>query len=492
MSESLGRILAPLEAASTPDDEFLAGLFERVAPMARAASQRDQTRLGRFERVLRRGMPRVALTQRQRTAVLLLALLAMLAVVLSVAILASRPDPWSLIRESEMVYRDPPAFTMEVVYSDGNRRRWSYDGDGRLRVDILRGSYLDRPTGSWILTDINRNRRADLLDGTGTVSIADLRPGLSPLHQLDLRWGSDFGEWTGRVNTICKDWTYVGREVIADRMTDQLHCTGSTHGPDGSFWVDEQTKLVLRSTAVAEVLPDRYVTGEVVAFQLDPTPDSTKFAFGDGDPSWGAVLSGGDAILVKGTRYVTNRFTPPFAITMPDDGWRSWGTDTDIVGFSRGGDLVPEGWGQMFVIRLDLIRDAAGHEAHLGGAPQDVIDWIRHDPFMMAEEPVHTSIGPYQGTSIDFREVLPKDFDSTCPGVTDPGDPPACRRWLHIGLGWWTYGWPSPPKFRVIALDVRGVTITLLLLQHGSDATTQLQAADALARTIDFLDAGAP
>jgi hypothetical protein len=488
MAESLDRILAPLEAPTTADDAFLEQLFERVAPLAQAASMRDQTLLGRILRVLRRGFPQVVLTRRQRTAMLLVAALAMLALALSVAVLASRPDPLSLIRQSETVYRDPPAFTMDVAYSDGTKRRWAYDGHGRLRVDLLRGTYLDRPEGAWILTDINRNVRADVLDTTGTISTVELRPGLSPLHQLDLRWGSDFSEWTGRVNTICKDWAYVGRDAIAGRMTDQLQCSGSTHGPDGAFWVDEQTKLVLRSTVVAETLPDRYVTGEATAFQLDAAPDPARFAFDAGDPRWGATMGGGDALLSAGTRYVSNRFTPPFAITAPDKWWRSWGTDKDIVGFQRGGDLVPEGWGKAFVMRVDLVGDAGGQERHLGGTPRDVIDWIREDPYHVSQDPVDTTIGGFHGTSIDFREVLPKDFDSTCPVGTDPADPPDCRKWLKVGQGWWTYGWPSPPKFRVTAIDVRGVTITLLRFQYGSEATTQLDASDQLLQTIEFLD----
>ena len=169
--ERLDVLFRRLEVQTRPSDSFAESLFGQIEPMAIAAGRRDRSRIGRLLggfRIPAMPLPPAALRQ----AILLAALLALLLLV--VALVGSRPpDSNELVHTSEDVYRDPPAFDMRVEYENGDVRRFVFDGGATLRMDSVVDTLGIRPPGTYVITDVDANRVAELDPVSGTTRIYD-------------------------------------------------------------------------------------------------------------------------------------------------------------------------------------------------------------------------------------------------------------------------------------------------------------------------------
>lgn len=477
--ERLHQMLLPLDGAATPDESFGDALFERIAPLALAAGRRDRTWHGRIVMAVRSvSLPIGGETPVQlRTAILLATLLGLLLAL--AAIIGSRAhDPNQVVLGSEAVYRDPPAFDMTVGYSDGGIRRFRYDGGSAMRLDVVKGAFGLRPEGTYFLVDTERGRMIEW-DPVGRTSMSSaLEAGLRPIFQLDMRFGAEVSR-ANQFASQCLKWQYVEETTVVARAAHHVRCATGLHE---EFWVDAATGFVLRSTAVPTDDARIFLTGEVRSLQLDVAIDPAAFAADEG-PRLGAPMPGGEAPFEAGVRVVSNRFSPPFAAT-PGEDWRSWGTDTDVVGFVRGAD-----GGGVWVINLKVVTDVAtGRDVPLDPGVDAAVDWLRHHPYVETGEPMPTRVGLREATSMTYRDVLPRGFESTCPHALDSEPAPACRRFFRAGTGYWTFGESPPAEQRASFLDVNGATIMILSSADGPDRAAQGAANEALLASIEFLD----
>jgi hypothetical protein len=372
---------------------------------------------------------------------------------------------------------------MTVGYSDGAVRRFRYDGAGAMRFDAVRGAYRLRPEGSYIVVNAQLGETVEWDPAGGTFLMSEHPAGIRPTYLLDLRWGADL-RVAQRFSSPCVAWEYVEESTVLARPAHHVRCATGLHD---EYWVDIATGFVLRSTAVPTDDDRIFLTGEVRAFALGVTIDPAVLAVQDG-PRVGAPMPGGDASFEPGVRVVTNRITPAFAAT-PGDGWRSWGTDLDVVGFVRGpGGASGKDGGTVFVIKLTVVTDVAtGFDIPLDPGVDAAVAWLRGHQYLETGEVQTTRIGSRPALSIDFRETVPDDFETTCPAA-DQGQPPTCRRWFPAGGGYWSFADTPPEVQRVTIVDVNGATILILASADGPEREAHLAEIEALVRSIEFLD----
>jgi hypothetical protein len=486
--ERLDLLLHRLDAPVTPDPAFGDSLYTRIAPLAIVAGRRDRTWYGKVIAALRGAQigfvrPSPALLRQA----VLLAIMLVLLLLVAVFVGSRPPNPNELVRLSEQVYLDPPPFDMTVDYQNGDVRRFRFDGNDVVRLDIVAGSYRARQTGGYILTDVTANRRAEWDPVSGTTSVFGLPSGLRPLHELDLRWGADIDTWNHRPFGSCRNWILVGDEVVAGRRVLHVRCSDNP-GKGEEYWVDPATGFVLRSTDVPTDEKDVRMIGQVRTLALRGQVDASMFVFRTDDPTWGALMPGGNEPFQPGVRVVSARFRPAFAAT-PDEGWRSWGSDRDAVGFIRGADVenATDGAG-IWAIRVSTVTDPeSGRDVSLAPGAEAVIDWLRSHPYFEVETVQQTRIGSFPATSLPLRHVLPADFDRTCPPAIKDQPVPVCRRWFAANGAYWTYG-PAHDLTQATVVDVHGATILILAWADGPHADAHMAAADALLATIEFLE----
>lgn len=483
--QTVHELLLALEATPPPDESFGDALYERLAPRAVAAGRRDRSWLGRIQIALHTASRPVAWStpQQLRTAVIFATVLALLLVV--AAIIGSRTrDPNRIVLGSEAIYRDPPAFDMTVSYSDGGTRRFRYDGESTLRVDVERGVYRFRPEGTYIVADVARGRVIEWDPVGETNSIEPIPGGMRPIALLDLRWGAAL-QTSNRLGSSCLDWEYIEESTVTGRATHHVRCIA---GRNEEYWVDVVTGFVLRSTDVPTDAADVRLTGEVRSIEIGGAVDGAAFAVGDVVDRSGARMPGGDASFEAGVRVVTNRFAPAFVAT-PGDGWRSWGTDRDVVGFVRGAGFSGGMDGAaVWVVRLTKVTDVAtGRDVALEPGVDAAIAWLRGHPYIETGEVAMTSVGSLPALSMDYRESVPGDFEATCPEA-DQGPPPTCRRWFPAGSWHFSFEDTPPAAQRVTVLDVDGATILILASADGPGRGAHLAAIDELVDSLEFLD----
>ena len=167
--ERLDVLLRRLEVQARPSDRFAQSLYGQIEPMAIAAGKRDRSRIGRLIAVFR--MPTVPVPPATLRQAIALAALLMLLLLIAGLVGSRTPDPNDLVRTSEQAYRDPPAFDMRVEYENGDVRRYVFDGEATLRMEIVVDTLGTRPPGTYTITDVDANRVAELDPVSGTTGI---------------------------------------------------------------------------------------------------------------------------------------------------------------------------------------------------------------------------------------------------------------------------------------------------------------------------------
>ena len=304
------------------------------------------------------------------------------------------------------------------------------------------------------------------------------------LALLDLRWGADL-QVTGRFSSPCLDWEYVEEAMLIRRPVHHVRCATGRHE---EYWIDMASGFVLQSTDVPTDEEGVWLTGTVEHLSVGGTVDPSVFAMDD-SPRSGGPMPGGDASFVPDVRVVTSRFAPAFAAT-PGDGWRSWGTDRDVVGFERGpdGGSGPDG-AALFVVNLSIVVDpASGRDVILEPGMGAAMTWLGTHPYFETNRPEATQVGGRAATSMAFQAALPADFASSCPRG-DPEQPvPACLRMLKAGTGYWTYEGSNLAEQRATFLEVDGATLMILTSADGPDVVGHLAAIEDLLASMEFFD----
>ena len=198
-------------------------------------------------------------------------------------------------------------------------------------------------------------------------------------------------------------------------------------------------------------------------------------------------MLGGNAPFEAGVRVISNPFTPAFVAT-PGDGWRSWGSGADIVGFVRGPDWNDDDGGAVLVVRLTKVTDVVtGLDRRLEPGPEAVFEWLRAHPYFDVGAIEPAQVGPLAAESVSFTEVRPADFDTTCPLPPAGQEVDPCWRWFAEVAGYWYYG-SADHGARATVLDVNGTTVTILTWAEGPDEAAHLAAIEDLLASIEFLD----
>lgn len=481
--DRLDLVLRSLETPILPDPAFADRLFAQVAPMAIAAGRQDSTWWGRFLGVLHGRVPWTTMPRANHGRLLGAVLLAAALIALIAALIgASRSDPARLVQLSESVYLDPPPFDMTVTYQNGDVRRFRFDGESHMRLDVIAGAYNAFGPGSYAVTDTHRRAYWDSSTEIGVVQNV-VGPNARPVELLDMRWG---GINTMRTSSLCNRWSDAGITTIADRSVRHVRCAASG---DEEAWIDPVSGFILRFNAAIEQEPEgvRTMTAEARRFDLEPATDAATFVIPDSGGRWGVAMPGGNAAMADGERAVTMWFTPAFAV-VPQAGWRSWGEGEDSVGFVRGEPLPNNSNSGLWGVRLSVVWDAAtGRDRTLDPGAQAAIDWIRADPYLRVGRETSTTVDGHSATRLDLRIVPPPADDPDCPwdGKTIP-EPP-CRRWFWTAPGYWTYG-PELQAVTVTILDVGKSVLMIITQAVGPDAANHQAAIDELLATLDFLD----
>lgn len=235
-----------------------------------------------------------------------------------------RQQPSELVRLSQAVYDDPPAFSMEITNSEDYRFVISSDGAGTWRVEQVTAgtatperndsSYFLYQSGRVATYDVTANSWGVSPESTATSPGGGIRP--YPLG-TEFAWtvmmlptpttGDSFYPRATRIE--CSSWRSLGEAVVAGRTTDHLVCLER----DQQFWIDRDSRLVLametgpntpnwsagyriEATSLAFGPPN------LAAFSWDGPPGSvsaanqpvgSRLVIGEHPPQWtGAFLDG--------------------------------------------------------------------------------------------------------------------------------------------------------------------------------------------------------
>jgi len=182
--------------------------------------------------------------------------------------------------------------------------------------------------------------------------------------------------------------------------------------------------------------------------------------------------------------YVTRRFAKPFHVSFGQY-WSLVGDRTDIVAFAH--DISPFGW--IDIVLATATLDPPCPEStpkFLGERPEDVIDWLTTRPWLEHSAPRPFNIGRYLGRSVDIT-VTAKGWE--CAGSVGNsypfrlGDPTGGAEWgsaYEIDLG---------ERKRVVAIDVDGRTVTILMGSPFPDVDALWALTDQVIQSIDFTPA---
>ena len=178
--------------------------------------------------------------------------------------------------------------------------------------------------------------------------------------------------------------------------------------------------------------------------------------------------------------YSTHRFAVPFHISLGPS-WSLIGDRTDIAAFVH--EDTPSG--TIDIVLATATLDPPCPEStpkFLGKQPEDVIDWLTTRPWLEHSAPRPYNIGQYLGRSVDIK-VTTKGLD--CPSIRNSypfrlGDPTGGSDWgsaYEIDIG---------ERKRVVAIDVGGRTVTILMGSPFPDVNALWGLTDQVIQSIEF------
>lgn len=311
------------DAAVAPDAAFTERLYAQLAgelgfePGEGAAPAPTASVAGRVRRAFR--LDWRPLPPAQMRLVYLAAAVALLAAALAGSVFVASQLLWShlspleIVRRSQAVVADPPAFALVYRTPDGTEVPFSTDGRGTWRIED--------PDGSFTLWDGDRMGLYNASGRTWGVGDGVTSPPFVPLMS---EWAWRTTNQPGAVGEVtpieCADAEWVGEETVAGRAAYHVRCP-SWHGTE--YWIDRDTGLVLRFVAGPDTPgwtddpPPGAIRGlEVVSLDLAPNlaafdwggpvgaydpdnpPPSTVLAVGAPVPTLTATTVDGDPLAL--------------------------------------------------------------------------------------------------------------------------------------------------------------------------------------------------
>ena len=179
--------------------------------------------------------------------------------------------------------------------------------------------------------------------------------------------------------------------------------------------------------------------------------------------------------------FSTGRFAVPFRVSLGPS-WSLIGDRTDIVAF--GHDIEPHGW--IDIVLATATLDPPCPEStpkFLDERPEDVIQWLTTRPWLEHSAPRPYNIGKYLGRSVDIKVTTKGWGCSTSVSDSYPfrlGDPTGGADWgaaYEIDVG---------ERKRVVAIDVGGRTVTILMGSPFPDVNAFWGLTDQVIQSIEF------
>jgi hypothetical protein len=177
--------------------------------------------------------------------------------------------------------------------------------------------------------------------------------------------------------------------------------------------------------------------------------------------------------------YLNDIVTPRLTLTF-DEGW--FARRSYVDGWSV---FVPEGAGEVDSARLQIgfpagcLDPESPETVLLGPRPTDVIEYIQDRDDLDSSAAGAINLGGYTGLSIEV----------TGKRGTGCGDEPEFESWSLFESGEDHLGLVVDEHLRLISLDVRGTTVSLLVFSFGDQGDDYyLTYAEPLLRTITFPD----
>ena len=157
-------------------------------------------------------------------------------------------------------------------------------------------------------------------------------------------------------------------------------------------------------------------------------------------------------------RYAPSRFAPAFDLEL-GDGWSTVAHQPDVVVLGRDEGLVT-------FLSGEVVIDPRGEAATTRGRPRDIIEALVTLDGVSSTEPADIRLDQRRGLSIDLAPV-------------------ASSRIALLGNGGSTFYLEPDRTTRVLAVDVRGETLVVIIEPaDGSDLRSILDTADPAAGTI--------
>jgi hypothetical protein len=151
-------------------------------------------------------------------------------------------------------------------------------------------------------------------------------------------------------------------------------------------------------------------------------------------------------------KYATEEFEPAFSIRIEEHGWQVLPPEArDSLAIATRSSLV---------IFLNVPRVFDPNELRQETqkpAPEDLVAWIEHHPWLDASTPQPASVGGVEGQQIDVTAArLPKDHLQVCGGFCVP-----LFAWDNLSSPFWI---SLDEKVRFVILeDVKGETVTIAI-----------------------------
>ena len=168
--------------------------------------------------------------------------------------------------------------------------------------------------------------------------------------------------------------------------------------------------------------------------------------------------------------YRSEEFEPSFSFHV-GKGWENNRLETsDKLAISRGGEGDP-----VLVFRnVQEVYDydKTGTTPEVVKAPNDMVGWFRHHPYLDTEKPKPTTVGGVKGVQFDF--VVSEDF---------PSDDITLFKYSDGSTG----DLGKEYKFRAIILkDVKGKTVTISIDAHANDFEGFLPKAQRVLESVKW------
>ena len=207
---------------------------------------------------------------------------------------------------------------------------------------------------------------------------------------------------------------------------------------------------------------------EEAAQQRERNPQPQQQAKARKFPDYGELAPG---------KYVTDNFEPAFSFRVVGEGWVvREGSEPALVEMSQGvaGPILA------FLSAEQVFNPSKVRELDSMPAPEDLVAWLQHHPYLQTDDPQPAAIGGVEGMRLDavVASVPPTECGGNCLGLFTVSD--RAYDWLVF----------EEEKLRFIVLEnVGGERVTIGVEAPAEEFEEFLPKAQGVLKTVQWEDA---